>query len=281
MMKNDKETLLETIRSAAVSHGGARLTRQQFLNVSGLKLGELFHHFARWSDALAAAGVNIDPYNQRIPPEELLLDWGQVTRSLGRIPTRNEYKLAGNYSPGVFERNFGPWSSLPSAFREFAADRPEWVDVLGLIPQKTVSTHPTGTSSPSVLRTVAISRGARLAARPTYGAPIDFRGLRHEPVNEDGVVFLFGMVARELGYLVESIQAGFPDCEAKRQIGPGKWQRVSIEFEFESRNFVEHGHPSDGCDVIVCWRHNWRECPVHLEVIELSSLIWSLPKSDE
>ena len=89
------------------------------------------------------------------------------------------------------------------------------------------------------------------------------------------------MVARELGYLVESVQAGFPDCEAKRQIGPGKWQRVSIEFEFESRNFVEHGHPSDGCDVIVCWRHNWRECPAHLEVVELSSLIRSLPKSDE
>jgi hypothetical protein len=281
MMEKDKETLLEAIRSAAVNHGNARLTRQQFLSVSGLKVGDLFRHFPRWSDALAAARVNVDPYNQRIPSEELLLDWGQVTRSLGRIPTRNEYKLEGNYSPGVFERNFGPWSALPSAFREFAADRPEWVDVLNLIPQQTVSTHPTETSSSSVPKLPTVPRSARLAARPTYGDPIDFRGLRHEPVNEDGVVFLFGMVARELGYLVESVQAGFPDCEAKRQVGPGKWQRVSIEFEFESRNFVEHGHPSDGCDVIVCWRHNWRECPAHLEVVELSSLIRSLPQSDE
>lgn len=116
-----------------------------------------------------------------------------------------------------------------------------------------------------------------LSDRPTYENPIDFRGLRHEPVNEDGVVFLFGMVARELGYMVEAVQAGFPDCEAKRQIQPGKWQRVRIEFEFESRNFREHGHSENGCDVIVCWRHNWQDCPARLEVVELASVIKSLP----
>lgn len=89
------------------------------------------------------------------------------------------------------------------------------------------------------------------------------------------------MVARELGYLVEAVQAGFPDCEAKRQVGPGKWQRVRIEFEFESRNCLEHGHSVEGCDIIVCWRHNWPECRPHLEVVELSQIIQSLPGSDE
>src|SRR5258706_14491232 len=122
---------------------------------------------------------------------------------------------------------------------------------------------------------------SKLEGRPTYGNPIDFRGLRHEPVNEDGVVFLFGMVARELGYLVEAVQAGFPDCEAKRQVDAGKWQRVRIEFEFESRNFRDHGHPPEGCDVIVCWRHNWPDCPPPLEVVELRNLIRSLSSSVE
>jgi hypothetical protein len=83
------------------------------------------------------------------------------------------------------------------------------------------------------------------------------------------------------GYLVEAVQAGFPDCEAKLQIAPGKWQRVHIEFEFESRNFRDHVHPPDGCDVIVCWKHNWPECPPELEVVELSSVIRSLPTTDE
>jgi hypothetical protein len=108
---------------------------------------------------------------------------------------------------------------------------------------------------------------------------MDFRGLRHEPVNEQGVVLLFGMVAKELGYIVEAVQSAFPDCEAKRQIGPGRWQRVHLEFEFESRNFRDHGHSLTGCDVIVCWRHNWPDCPHHLEILELSSLIKSLPTS--
>jgi hypothetical protein len=109
---------------------------------------------------------------------------------------------------------------------------------------------------------------------------MDFRGLRHEPVNEQGVVLLFGMVAKELGYIVEAVQSGFPDCEAKRQIGPQRWQRVHLEFEFESRNFRDHGHSLTGCDVIVCWRHNWPDCPHHLEILELSSLIKSLPTSN-
>lgn len=124
-------------------------------------------------------------------------------------------------------------------------------------------------------------RSAKLDDRPTYGNPIDFRGLRHEPVNENGVVFLFGMVARELGYFVEAVQAAFPDCEARRLVGVGKWQRVRIEFEFESRNFRDHGHDPNGCDVIVCWWHNWSECPTNLEVVELSSVIGTLASSEE
>ena len=110
---------------------------------------------------------------------------------------------------------------------------------------------------------------------------MDFRGLRHEPVNEQGVVLLFGIVAKELGYMVEGMQRGFPDCEAKRQIGPERWQRVNIEFEFESRNFRDHGHPASGCDVIVCSRHNWEECPANIEVVELSRVIKSLANTKD
>jgi len=88
--------------------------------------------------------------------------------------------------------------------------------------------------------------------RATYGNPTHTSGLRLEPLNEQGVVLLFGMLARQLGYVIEAVQTGFPDCEAMRQITPGRWQRVHIEFEFESRNFRDHGHPASGCDVIVC-----------------------------
>jgi hypothetical protein len=66
-------------------------------------------------------------------------------------------------------------------------------------------------------------------------------------------------------------QAAFPDCEAMRRVEPGLWQRSRIEFEKESRNFLAHMHPASHCDLIVCWVHNWKECPV--EVLELSKLV--------
>ena len=133
----------------------------------------------------------------------------------------------------------------------------------------------------SVVRTPSkVCQYKALKNRPTYGNPTNFHALRHEPVNEQGVVLLFGMLAEQLGFLVEAVQKGFPDCEAKRQIGPERWQRVNIEFEFESRNFRDHVHPLTGCDIIVCWRHNWPECPKHLEVLELSRAIKSLSISE-
>ncbi len=53
----------------------------------------------------------------------------------------------------------------------------------------------------------------------------------------------------------------------------GEWQHVTIEFEFKSSNFHVHGHPPNGCDIIVCWEHNWAECPPELEVIALRDVI--------
>lgn len=109
--------------------------------------------------------------------------------------------------------------------------------------------------------------------RSIVGDLINFRGLVYAPINEQGVVFLFGRVAHDLNMYVEEIKPGFPDCIARRFIGRG-WERVRIEFEFRSSNFLAHKHDPDACDLIVCWEHDWRDCP--LEVIELSSEIQSM-----
>jgi hypothetical protein len=105
------------------------------------------------------------------------------------------------------------------------------------------------------------------------GPPLEWLPMTNAPLNELGVVFLFGMVAAELGSQVESLQGKFPDCEAKCEVVKGKWQRSRIEFEYESKNFHLHGHDPKGCDAIVCWRHNWKGCPEELEVIELCRVI--------
>jgi len=286
----DKKAVLDAIRSAARVLGRPP-SRSECRANSGMTEYQVLQHFPSWREAVLAAGFEANPKNVRLKDGTLLEDWGSLVRKNRHIPTRVQYRREGRFSPGVFDKHFGPWSGIPEAFRSFASDKPEWLDVMALLPVNSPKLESRPTSAGSGVESsenVIVSppvftqvQHSKLQGRATYGNPIDFRGLRHEPVKEDGVVFLFGMVARELGYLVEAVQAGFPDCEAKRQVALGRWQRVRIEFEFESRNFRDHGHPVDGCDVIVCWRHNWTDCPANLEVMELSSVIKSLAKTED
>lgn len=111
------------------------------------------------------------------------------------------------------------------------------------------------------------------ANRPYYGLPIVNPAMLNAPTNENGVMVLFGSLAAELGFVVTRVQSAFPDGEALRRTKNGRCQRVLFEFEFESRNFSLHMHDPKGCDLIVCWIHNWKDCP--LEVIELSRYVGS------
>lgn len=106
------------------------------------------------------------------------------------------------------------------------------------------------------------------------GDLINFRGLVYSPTNENGVVFLFGKVMEDLNMYIEEIKPGFPDCIGRRFTGKG-WERVSIEFEYKSSHFKQHGHDPNECSIIVCWEHDWFDCPI--EVIELRNIIISLP----
>jgi hypothetical protein len=120
----------------------------------------------------------------------------------------------------------------------------------------------------------ACGAGRTACGRPVvYGEPLGLAAMAHAPTNEMGVLFLFGILAADLGFRVDRVQAAFPDCEAKREVAPGKWEGVLVELELYSRNFKSHRHDSRGCHVIVCWKHNWPDCPEWLEVIELSKVV--------
>jgi hypothetical protein len=109
--------------------------------------------------------------------------------------------------------------------------------------------------------------------RSIVGDLINFRGLVYAPVNENGVIFLFGKVAKDLHMYVEEVKPGFPDCIARRFTGKG-WERCRVEFEFYASNFKDHKHEVEGCDLIVCWEDDWKDCPI--EVVELKSVILEL-----
>ncbi|MBX3381645.1 MAG: hypothetical protein KF805_16235 [Phycisphaeraceae bacterium] len=99
---------------------------------------------------------------------------------------------------------------------------------------------------------------------PVYGVRISGCDMTHAPVNEQGVVLLFGMLAGRLGYEVEMVRTGFPDCEAKRKSRDGKLRKVRIEFEFLTSRF---DHDPKGCDLVVCWEDDAKM--QGMEVLEL------------
>ncbi|HEY2361551.1 MAG TPA: hypothetical protein VGK36_10570 [Candidatus Angelobacter sp.] len=121
----------------------------------------------------------------------------------------------------------------------------------------------------AALKERALTAGPTAGA--TYGPPMWPGPLAYAPMNELGVVFLFGWMAPQLGYVVHRIQPEFPDCEAMRMVGEDRCELVKAEFEYESRNFLKHMHDVKGCDLIICWRHNWPECPI--EVLELKKVL--------
>ncbi|HET9401719.1 MAG TPA: hypothetical protein VFO34_12295 [Candidatus Acidoferrales bacterium] len=276
---DEKKRILKAL-AATAKELGRTPSHAEFLRRARVKKSAVRREFSKWNEAVRAAGLKPARIFRRLDKNQLLEDWGKTVRKLGRVPSRAGYSRAGRHDPVSLEVRFG-WDAVPQAFRNYARGRPEWRDVLELI--NTCERERRMQESRMAVRR-SMSRKSRregLNGGIFYGDPMDFHGLRHEPVNEQGVVLLFGMLAQEMGYLVESVQMGFPDCEAKRKIGPGRWQRVRIEFEFESRGFRQHKHPVAGCDVIVCWRHNWEECPKSIEVIELASVIRpQLPASE-
>lgn len=214
---------------------------------------------------------------QKVPLEKLFVDWAGVVRKVGKAPSMSEYEALSKYSCKPLVRCFGSWRQVAYGLTQFAEGRglaEEWraelalaakggdQDAQWMLPREA----PTARSEMlAVLRERARTAGP--TAGPTYGAPMWPGPLAYAPVNELGVVFLFGWMAPQLGYVVHRIQPEFPDCEAMRLVGEDTCELVKIEFEHESRNFLKHMHDVKGCDLIICWRHNWPECPI--EVLEL------------
>jgi hypothetical protein len=122
-------------------------------------------------------------------------------------------------------------------------------------------------------------RSPKKDRRATFvGEPINFRGMVYAPVNEQGVVLLFGKIHDEIGIKIEALRTGYPDVTIRRFNGRA-WVSERAEFEYRSSDFIQHGHDPDKADIIACWTHDWPDCP--LEVIELKAIIQHCPASHQ
>jgi hypothetical protein len=252
------ESLLNELRRVAKKLSKDTLTAKEYEKHSKAGVNTIIRRLGSWNAALKKAGLSAKNL-QNISDEELFAEIERVWNRLGRQPNYGEIKRLGKFSLGPYERRFGGWTKAVEEFvlwkEKNEGDR--FGDLKEIKPN-ILPSHPKK------------SHGTR---KVEYGEPIEFLGLRHAPLNEQGVVYLFGILSKQLGFIIEAVRTDFPDCEGKRQI-PGKqgrWERVAIEFEYKSSNFKEHGHNPDECDVIVCWEHDWKDCPV--DVISLKEVM--------
>lgn len=237
-------------------------------------------HFGSLGNALSAAGLKgqggqfkAGQVNLVLTDEELFNSLYKLEQKTGKLPTYNQCNAEGKYSTKPFRKRFGKWVDVLAYYNKWKKESEIQAKRIHNGNDSELDAQPETARNTSN----SISHKPNQSRPPLlYGEPIEFRGLRHAPINEQGVVYLFGMVSRELGFYIEAIQQGFPDCEGKYLYDKGKklWAKARIEFEHRASNFIEHGHDPDQCDFIVCWINDWPDSP--LSVIELRSEIKKL-----
>lgn len=272
MSKFTKEKIISAAKQASNQTKGP-LSRSEFIRKTGISEWQINKFFpeGRWSEVKRLAGIDRHPMDRKsLSDQELLKEFDKVVSDLNSVPTTTVFDQKASISYDVIKRRFGGIKGILSKYREWLKENRPDSHLLELTDIQSKHEILQPPLSPSATTTKGKARWNKIEG-PEFGVPIDFRGFRHAPTCEDGVIYLFGMVSYELGFIVEAVHAAFPDCEAKRHIGKGRYQRVKIEFEYRSSNFRAHGHDPTGADMIVCWIHDWLECPI--EVLELRSAI--------
>jgi len=240
-----------------------RITRDEFCRESGVSRKAIKRYFPRFWDLLRAAGLDDHPPNRPVDDETLLRALRDGFVEAGGVVGQWRFMKLGRQHVNTFKKRWGGWDNALAALRDWLLRHDPQFPYLDALDRS---------------RARATKSRPPPAADRRYGELVRFRALEHAPTSESGVIFLFGMVAAELGFVLEALGTGFPDAEVKRHEGRG-WRRVRVEFEHQSRNFRAHGHDPAGCDLIVCWDHNWPDCPV--EVLELKSAVSRLANRQE
>jgi hypothetical protein len=108
------------------------------------------------------------------------------------------------------------------------------------------------------------------------GERLNFRGLLFPPADRSGVIFVFGMVANELGFFLETAGdgCGFSGFRTHR-LDSTEWSPSRLLFAHHSSDLVGLEGQMGSHTHVICWEHDWSQCP--LPVLALANLTRELP----
>jgi len=281
-MRDDdlRQKIIEEIKRIALKQNlenGSVFRQSLFKKESNINIANVSRHFDGWTEAVTLAGFKPDTSKVKKTEDELWEEFLRVCTQLDKIPGRLDFERNTNFSDNIYVERWHNWDVIKKNFKEWLKVKHPKSKFIVQLPEEKIRKKIKPVDKP-----VERPKGPIVwsPTKDTFcGAPMNFRGLMYEPINEQGVIFLFGKISEEMGFNIEAIQQGFPDCDGKRLINKNKnlWEPVSIEFEYNSKAFSEHGHDPEKCDVIICWNHDWADCP--LEVVELKEEIKRLRKN--
>ena len=267
-----KEEVIAATKDCAAKLGRAP-RYPELKKTAGVMLWDIRKTFGTYQRVLEECGLEGRGSGHPASEHKMFRLWAETVRQWQKIPSQMEFEEHARRRGKRLGRSCGGWRKVAKCMLEYMRREQlegEWKDVVELI-LKDLELRQRGAQVDGEAMAAAPARPKIIVDAPIYGTPLLTSSLSCAPTNELGVVFLFGAVARQMGFVVTRLQQEFPDCEALRQVEPGRWQRVQIEFEFASHNFLLHQHRAEECDLIVCWEHNWAECP--LEVVELKGAV--------
>lgn len=248
------------LKRVASQLGRDYISREEFKENSRLNPVTPCRKFGSWPAALAAADLRLSPnVRSEVPFELLANDFLKTSLEVGRVPSLVQVVRRSEHGRYLFSEKQGGYPAFKAKAVSYLLA--------------------SGTELPDFLRAIPKAE-ACLPASPIRahekGRTLGFRAFAHEPTYEQEVVGLFASVAEELGFDITCMREEFPDCETLRRVpGPRKrYRKCLIEFELRSSDFLRHAHPVAGCDLVVCWLHDWNECPI--EVLELRSALRGL-----
>jgi hypothetical protein len=237
-LKLTREQLMAAIGECAeaLGHVPSHAELMRSGKVSGR---QIVKHFGTYTRALGACNLERSTGGKKLPLEKLFLDWTRVVWELKKIPSKSDYEHLGTHSDTPLKTRFGSWGQVPRYLRRYMEVQgltEEWKDVMDLIREYELGQDGVEMAhSPEREQ----KKPRVMTDRPVYGPLIRPYPMIHGPINENGVLYLFGTVSERLGFVVTLIQGAFPDCYAMRLVDVDRWQPVKIEFEYESPQLSE------------------------------------------
>lgn len=138
-----RDHIISEIRRLAALNDGQAPGQTAFVGATGIVEAKWRgKYWARWSDALIEAGFQPNSWNSKSDPEAVLEGVVAACRHFGKLPVKAELLMLRASDPliplpNTIRNHFGGSNDLVAALRRYVGAKPEYADVLAMLPAAT------------------------------------------------------------------------------------------------------------------------------------------------